>query len=486
VDVAILGGGIAGITAGFLLKQAGLRVAVIEAHRIVTGVTGHTTGKLTSQHGTLYRSLVSKVGPERARLYGQANQAAIERVASLVAERGIECDFRRISSCTFAERPEDAEAVQEEAEVCQSLGLPASFTQGSSLPYPTYGSVCFHDQVLFHPRRFLLALAEAIPGEGSFISENTRALDVEEGVRPVVRTDRGRVFAEHCIVATHFPFLDRGLYFARQTSMRSYVLGTRLAGEVPQEFYISVKPGFHSIRPHPTPDGWLVMMGGGQHVTGQGGDTTVCYRDLEEYARSHFDLASVEYRWSAQDNYTLDGLPYVGRYSPVSTNLYVATGFGGWGMSNGIASAMMLTDRILGRDNEWLPAFDPARVAQLKGLESMVQGGAWFVQHYAVERLRRGEPATPEELAPGQGAVVEMAGDKVALYRDEQGALHALSPSCGHLGCIVSWNPAERTWDCPCHGSRYRADGVFIQGPTVKDLKPLRLTTGTDTGPGEG
>ncbi|NPV08479.1 MAG: FAD-dependent oxidoreductase [Anaerolineae bacterium] len=471
VDVAILGGGIVGITAAYLLRQAGLRVAVVEAHRIVTGVTGHTTGKLTSQHGILYRDLVSRLGRERAQLYGQANQAAIEKVASLVAERGIECDFRRLPSCTFAERPGDAEIVQEEAEVSRSLGLPASFGKEASLPYPTYGAVCFHNQALFHPRRFLLALADAIPGEGSYVWEETRALDVDEGVRPVVRTDRGRIRAEHCLVATHTPFLDRGLYFARQTPRRSYVLATRLRGEVPLELYISVKPGFHSIRPHPTADGWLVLLGGGQHVTGRGGDTTRYYADLAEYARAHFDLESIEYRWSTQDNYTLDGAPYVGRYSPISDNLYVATGFGGWGMSNGVAAAMMLSDLIQRRENDWLPAFYPARVAQLKGAEHLVEGGARFVQHYAVDRLRHVEQGTPADLAPGEGRVLELEGKKVALYKDEQGGLHALSPSCAHQGCLVRWNAAERTWDCPCHGSRFRPDGTFIHGPTVRDLK---------------
>ncbi|MHB0877156.1 MAG: FAD-dependent oxidoreductase [Anaerolineae bacterium] len=475
VDVAILGGGIAGITAATVLKEAGAKVAVVEAHRVLEGVTGHTTAKVTAQHGLKYHDLKSRVGHERAQLYGAANLAAVEFIAGAVASRRIDCDFRRISACTFGESPQQLQSIEQEVEAEQALGLPAQFVSDAGLPFATVGAVCLADQALFHPRRYLLHLAQAIPGDGSYVFENTRALDVEESTPVTVRTSRGPLKADNVIVATHFPFLDRGLYFTRLQPWRSYVLAMRLRGEVPQSLLISPKPGYHSIRPHPTADGWIVLIGGQEHVTGHGGDTVARYRAVEEWARGHFDVEAIDYRWSTQDNYSVDGLPFAGKYTPASSRLYVASGFGGWGMTNATAAAMVVTNTILGRDNPWEAAYNPGRLDQLTSVGRFVEGGLTFAQHFAGSRLSSAHKANPASIARGEGEVIEVDGKKVAFYADEGGVLHAVSPFCGHQGCMVTWNSAEKSWDCPCHGSRYRATGEFIHGPTVKDLAPVRI-----------
>ena len=315
VDVAILGGGIVGVTVGFLLKEAGVRVALVEARRVLEGVTGHTTGKLTSLHALIYRSLIDRFDRERA------------------------------------------------------------YEQNPPLPYHTLGAACFQNQARFHPRKYLLALANAIPGNGSYILEQTTVLDVDDGRPAIVTTNHGKIRAHDVIVATHFPFLDRGLYFTRQTPRLAYVLGGYVVEPVPEGLFISTQPDYHSLRPQPTSDGMMLIAGGGEHVTGQGGDTRQYYRDLDSWVHQHFHVRSIAYRWSTQDNYTVDGLPFVGKYTPVSSHLYVATGFFGWGMTNGTAAALLLADTILGRPNPWAAVYDPSRVWRAKTLFGAARRG---------------------------------------------------------------------------------------------------------------
>ncbi len=470
VDVAILGGGIVGVTVGFLLKEAGVRVALVEARRVLEGVTGHTTGKLTSLHALIYRSLIDRFDRERAYLYGQANQAAIELVASIIGQKGIACDFARLPAYTYAVHEDDMAQVESEVEAAQSLDLPASFERNPPLPYHTLGAVCFQNQARFHPRKYLLALANAIPGNGSYILEQTTALDVDDGRPAIVTTNYGKIRAHDVIVATHFPFLDRGLYFTRQTPRLAYVLGVYVVEPVPEGLFISTQPDYHSLRPQPTSDGMMLIAGGGEHVTGQGGDTRQYYRNLDSWVHQHFHVRSIAYRWSTQDNYTVDGLPFVGKYTPASSHLYVATGFFGWGMTNGTAAALLLADTILGRPNPWAAVYDPSRVWRAKTLLGVARRGTESAGQLVTGYLSKGEPLSPDQIRAGEGRVIDYRGKKLAVYREMSGKLHVVSAICGHMGCVVSWNSAETTWDCPCHSSRYTVDGEFIHGPTVKNL----------------
>lgn len=478
VDVAIVGGGIVGLTAAYLLRREGVRVAVIEAHRIASDVTGHTTAKLTALHECKYADLIRSFDRERARLYADANSSSIRFVGELCAEHGIECEYRTMPAYTYTHSEDQVERLHAEAEALRSLGLPGAFTTDVPLPFQTLGAVVLPDQAIFHPLKFLLALARHLPGDGSHILERTRAVDVERGRPMRVRTATGTVSADHVIVATHYPFLDRGLYFARLEVRRSYVIAVRTGEPHPEGILISTYPDFHSIRPHPTADGWLVLIGGHHHTPGEVTETLAYYEELEAYARGHFTVESVDYRWSTQDNWTLDGLPYVGSYVPGSPRLYVATGFAGWGMTNGIAAARILANAILGRPNPWAAAFDPARVGQIKGVGKSLRMGISAVDHLVRDRLTRQEEIDPAQIARGEGRVGMLNGRQVAISRDDENRLHAVSPACGHQSCIVAWNEAERSWDCPCHGSRYSPDGTFIHGPTVKDLEPRELPEG--------
>lgn len=466
VDIAIIGGGIAGLTAATLLKAQGKTVAVLEAEHIVQGVTGFTTAKVTSLHTLIYDRLIRHFGTEKARAYADANQAAIEQIASLVREKQIDCDFARTEAYTYTEADDEVEQIRAEVEAALKLGLPAAFTDETPLPFPVKAAVRFDYQAQFHSRKYLLALAGDIPGDGSYIFENTRVTELADGEPCLITTERGTITARDVIIASHFPFNDKTLYAFRLHSHRSYVLAVRAEGTVPRGMFISTKPS-HTVRVHPTENGDLLLIGGEGHKSGEGGDTVARYQRLEQWARERFNVQSVEYHWSTQDNQTLDGVPYVGRATPLSQHVYVATGFGGWGMTNSTVAGMLLCDLILGRENPWAEVYDPNRT-NLTSVPEAVKQTVDIAEHFIGDRLTK---ETPESIVPGEGKIVNTQGGKVAMYKAEDGTICSLSPVCTHMGCFVQWNAAEKSWDCPCHGSRFAVNGQVLHGPAIYDLE---------------
>ena len=476
VDVTVIGGGIAGITTAFLLKKAGLTVALIDAYRIATGATGYTTAKITALHRLVYADLIDRFGSVKARQYAAANQAGIEQITSLVREYNIPCSFERKPAYTYAESEKDRDLVMAEADAAKSLGLPAVFTEEVGFPGRNYGAVVLEDQAQFHPRNYLLLLAGHLPGEGSYIFEMTRALDIEERADGVtVKTDRGSLSSDHAVLATQYPIYDRpGAYFARMHPSRSYALGIRIDEPFPNGIFINAAGPVHSWRSQPAGDGDLVIVTGAAHDTGAVSDTRAHYRALEAYARSVYPVRAVDYHWSAQDYITLDRVPYIGPLAEGHDRIHVATGFGKWGMATGTAAGMILTDMIRGRTNPWAEVFDPSRVREQPEFPDRARkklaaaGGTIEVE---ADRFDREVAAIP----PGEGKVVEADGQKVAVVRDGDGGIQTLDPTCMHMGCTVAWNNAERSWDCPCHGSRYDARGRVLGSPTVRDLKGKKV-----------
>lgn len=473
VDVAVIGAGITGITTALLLKQAGATVALLDADRVAAGVTGYTTAKVTSLHGLVYADLVESFGEDGARTYGEANQAALARVVRFADERGIDCHLERRPAYTYTEDPGRVGAIEAEVEAAQRLGLPATLTTDTDLPFDVAGAVRFDDQALFHPREYCLGLAAAIPGDGSFVFETTRALDVDAGAPCTVRTDRGEVRAGHVVVATLLPFLDRGGFFAKCHPTRSYAMAVRVAGEVPRGMYLSADTPTRSVRPHDDDgDEAVLVVSGEGHKTGQDPDTTRRYAALEAWARDRFSVTSVEHRWSAQDFVPADSVPYVGRLTRGSERIYVATGFNKWGMTNGTAAAMMISDAILARDNPWASLFDANRLEVAASAREFVKENLDVAKRFVGDRVSSLGGPSVDDLAPGEGAVVRVGGEAVAAYRDEHGVVHAMSAVCTHMGCLVAFNTAEKSWDCPCHGSRFDYRGCVLSGPAVKDLEP--------------
>jgi glycine/D-amino acid oxidase-like deaminating enzyme/nitrite reductase/ring-hydroxylating ferredoxin subunit len=474
-DAVVVGAGITGLTTALLLLRQGLRVVVLEGSAVSAGSTGYTTAKVTSLHSLTYAQLVRSKGEGAARSYGEANQAAIEQVAGLVDELGIDCQLTRAPAFTYTLDPGQRGAIADEADAARSLGLPASLTDETDLPYAVEAAVRFDDQAHFHPRRYALGLVTAIEAAGGLVFERSRVVDIDEadgGV--VVTTEDGEVSAANAVVATLLPFLDIDGFFAKSHPMRSYALGARCRGPQPQGMYLSVDSPSRSVRPVDLGGAPGLVLGGGGHKPGEAEDTEACYRELETWARETFDLEPVEHRWSAQDYVTIDQVPYIGR-CPRTKHVFVGTGFKKWGMTGGTVAGMLIADILAGRDNPWLGVFDATRVGGREAAKAFVRDNAQVGVHFVKDRIQRLRADDAAALGAGEGGIVRVGNQAVGAYRDPDGALRAVSITCTHLGCTLAWNSAETSWDCPCHGSRFTTTGEIIEGPATRPLEQVAV-----------
>lgn len=473
VDVAIVGGGIVGITTAFLLKGKGLKVAIIEANEICHGTTGHTTAKVTSQHSLIYKNIISKFGEEKARQYAEANESAIHFIADLVKEKNIDCDFCTKPSYVYTQSEAYISKIEKEVDAASRLGIKASYQSNIGLPFDIKAAVKFDNQAQFHPLKYLLSIAKEIPGDGSYIFESTKVVDIDDReICTVITSNGSKVTASKVVIASHFPCYDGlGLYFARMYAEKSYVLGVKIKEKFPEGMYITAEDPGRSLRSQKYEDGEIILVGGEHHKTGSEKHTNIHYENLSNFAKESFDLQGIIYRWSTQDYSTVDKVPYVGYLTSKTTNILVATGFRKWGMTNGTAAARILTNYITKEENPWAPVYNPSRF-------NIIASGAKLVStNLEVAETLIGGKITPAksnvDIKNGEAHVVKMDGEKVGAYRDEQGQLHVVDITCTHLGCELVWNEAEKTWDCPCHGSRFNYDGDNVEGPAFKPLKHI-------------
>ncbi|CAN5797586.1 FAD-dependent oxidoreductase [soil metagenome] len=485
-DTVVIGAGIAGLSTAMLLSEAGSRVAVVEAGPLAAGATGYTTAKVTALHGLRYASLAKRYGAEGAATYAAANQWAVEEVARLADRNDIDCAFERLPAFTYATDAGRVADIADEVDAARAAGLAATFATEIGLPFPAAGAVRLDDQAQFHPRRFCFGLARALGAMDVPVWDHTVATGVHEGSPCEVRTKRGALTADSVVLATHLPFLDRGLFFAKAHAKRSYAMAVTLTAPPPRGMYFGIGSATRSLRPLGPGEGTTsAIVGGEGHPVGHEPDTEARYSKVEEWAREHFHVTSVDHRWSAQDYEPADGVPYVGRQLPGDKRVLVATGFSKWGMTNGVASARILTDLLTGQDNPWASFFDAARLRPRQALRSLVEENAQVGLHFVADRAKAWTAPSVDHLPAGEGALVKIGGRPVAAFRDDDGELHAVSARCTHLGCLVAWNPAERSWDCPCHGSRFDIDGQVVQGPATEPLAP-KDAPAPDRGDGPG
>ncbi len=468
-DVAVVGGGIAGITAALRLQQAGARVVVLEAVRVASGVTGNTTAKVTALQSTILSTVRSRHGADGAAEYAAASAAAVEDVAALVAEHGIDCGFERRPAVTYAAEPSEVASVRAEHDAAAEAGLPVRWDTGDAgLPFPVHGAAWLDDQVKVHPVRYVRGLAEAFVAAGGVIHEDTRVLAVREGDPCRLRTPHGEVRAPQVVVATHYPILDRGLFFARLKAERSYCVGVRVRGAVPRAMAISAGSNSRSVQWHDD----VVVVGGEGHPAGATKHQPERFEALERYAATHWDVTEPVARWSAQDPVPYDHLPMIGPLRPRSGRLWVATGWQKWGLTSATFAARILAERVQGREHQWSARFSPSRVSP-RSTPEIAQLGSKFSALMVADRVKP-DLASAESLEPGEGRLVRDGAGKAAAYRDPGGELHVVSARCTHLGCLVRFNAAEVSWDCPCHGSRFDVDGTVLEGPAVSPLKSRR------------
>jgi glycine/D-amino acid oxidase-like deaminating enzyme/nitrite reductase/ring-hydroxylating ferredoxin subunit len=468
-DVLVVGAGITGMTAALLLQQAGARVALIEAQRIGTGETGRTTAHLTELIDARYRVIESKFGRGGARSAAESLRAAIDRIERIASELDADCRFERVPEYLYAEDEEQRRDLERELTALQHVGASAAWTEDFPLSMKVTGAVRVERQGRFHPLAYLRGLAERFVAAGGTIFEHTRMLSVTDEAPCRVRTERATIRARDVLLLTHVPVSNKVALQTKLAAYRTYAIAAPLRGAFPDGNFSDMQHPYHYVRVQPLASGRVLMIGGEDHKTGKNDDTEQCFLRLCEYASAHFPIGEITHRWSGQIIEPADGLPFIGK-NPGAEHVYVATGFSGVGMTFGTTAAMILSDAVLGRDNPWAHLYDATRVKPLAQALRVLAEGSDFPTSLVRDRLARGEVEDVDRVRPGEGRLVRAHGKTLAVYRDEAGLVHARSATCTHLGCHVQWNRAERTWDCPCHGSRFDVDGGVLNGPATEAL----------------
>lgn len=476
-QVCIVGAGIAGLTTAYLLAREGKSVVVLDDGPIGSGMTQRTTAHLSNALDDRYTNIERLHGRKGALLSAESHTAAIDQIEKISADEKIDCDFQRLDGYLFTAPGESTGVLEDELQAAHRAGLTQTalieraplgfFETGPCLRFPR--------QAQFHPLKYLSGVARAIDRMEGLICTGTHAARIHAGPAPKVETDGGlEVSADSIVVATNTPIHNLLTIHLKQAPYTTYAIAARIPSDsLPAALYWDTADPYHYIRMQPGSAGYdYLIVGGEDHKTGQTKDQEQRHGRLERWARERFPMMEeVEFRWSGMVMEPDDKIAFIGR-DPGSDNIYFVTGDSGMGITHGTLSGMLIRDLILGRDNPWEDLYDPARVT-LKAAASYVKENVNAGLKTAADYLGPGDVASVEEVAPGEGAVIRRGIQKFAVYRDEQGGLHERSALCRHLGCIVSWNNLEKTWDCPCHGSRYDRFGVVINGPARKGLKPV-------------
>lgn len=472
-DVCIIGAGIAGLTTAYLLSREGRSVVVLDDGAIGGGMTGRTTAHLTNAFDDRYTDVEKLHGEEGARFTAESHTAAIDKVDEIVRGENIDCDFERCDGFLFAAPPDTQELLDEELAATHRAGLTnvekvarapiKSFDTGPALRYPR--------QAQFHPLKYLNGLVRAIGRDGGRLFGLTHATTIAGGANAHVETSAGPVVTcEAIVVATNTPVNDRVAIHTKQAPYVTYVIGVSIPkGSVPTALFWDTLDPYHYLRVQTVTDHDVLIVGGEDHKTGQESDCAGRFGNLESWTRERFPQAGdIEFRWSGQVMEPVDYLAFIGRNPLDSDNVFIATGDSGQGMTHGTIAGMLLTDLIQDRQNRWADLYSPSRV-RLRAMPEYAGENINVAGQFA-DYVTAGDIKSEDELPPGQGAVMRHGLTKVAVYRDEKGAIHKLSAICPHLGCVVAWNACEKTWDCPCHGSKYSAEGRVYQGPANTDL----------------
>ena len=474
-DVAIVGAGLTGITTALLLGKAGMDVIVLEADTVGSGTSGRTTAKISLQHGLCYQSLTQ----HRAECYTKANAAGAALISSLIEEHGIACDYEKQPAYVYTLEDNQISRIEKEMAAYEKLGLPGRITTQTDLPFKVKSAIIMDDQAQFHPLKYLYALAQAASTMGVRIYEHSRVLGMDRGEDSCeLHTPNGHLTANTVVLATNYPLIEfPGHFFLRLHQERSYIISADADNTKVTGMYISAEDPVHSVRMHTSGDKKQLLLGGFGHRTGKEDNVGDSYHHLKDFLHADFKQASPtpSYEWSAQDCQPLDNMPYVGAAHAEAPRVYVATGFDKWGMTNSAAAAAMITDSIAGTtrvDKEAAAAFSPLRFKPgASALELAKQAGE-VLSAFTVGYV--GLPVgSYDDVRPGEGAVMRIAGDAQAVYRDESGKLYAYQGNCTHLRCPLEFNAVEKSFDCRCHGSRFGVDGQVLTGPAKKPLERI-------------
>jgi glycine/D-amino acid oxidase-like deaminating enzyme/nitrite reductase/ring-hydroxylating ferredoxin subunit len=475
-DVAIIGGGITGISTALLLQQAGKRCMVLEAQTICFGTTSGTTAHLNTLLDTPYTTLISNFGEENARMVARSAEEAILLVEKNIEGYGIDCGFERKPAYLFSQTKEQSDELEKIFDACLKMGLDTVYNDQIPVPVPFDYAIQVENQAQFNPLQYVYALARAFEEAGGVIVQHC-AMENAEGDDPVrIETTRGTYEAGVMIFATHIP-IGVNLLHLRCAPYRSYAMAVKLVGDssYPDALAYDMQDPYHYYRSQVVHGERYLIAGGKDHKTAHEENTASCFRKLEATVRQYFPIKEIAYKWSSQYYEPADGLPYIGHLPGHPGNWLVATGFGGNGMIYSNIAAIVLKNMIMGEHDPRIALFDPNRIKPVAGFVNFIKENADVARELISKLLPTASLEELAGIAHGEARIVRYEGEKIALYKDEDGGLHAVDPACTHLKCNVSWNNAERSWDCPCHGARFTCDGKVLNGPANRNLHQVSL-----------
>jgi glycine/D-amino acid oxidase-like deaminating enzyme/nitrite reductase/ring-hydroxylating ferredoxin subunit len=475
-DVVIVGGGITGVSTALELQKKGKSVLLCESHNLGFGTTGGTTAHINTVFESPYNQIEKDFGEKNAQLAAKAAIEACELIKSNVQEYGIDCAYKELPAWLFAQDDKQAEELDEIYEATAKAGVSVDKATEIPVNVPFKKAIIFAKQAQFHPIRYIYALATEFESLGGIIIENCMVTGVEETDVLQVHTTRGHYRATNVVYATHIPPGVNLLHF-RCAPYRSYAMAVKLRNEkdYPKGLAYDMYDAYHYFRTQVVNGQTYMIVGGEDHKTGHEDNPEMRFTKLESYVRNYYDVEEISFKWSSQYFNPTDGLAYIGHLPGHPHNIFVATGFGGNGMTYSHIAAVVLRDLILTGENEYRKLFDPNRIKPVAGFSDFVKESADVVGHLIRTILPKEKLNELADMAPGEGKVVNYEGHAIALYKDEAGNVHALSPACSHIKCSVGWNAAEKSWDCPCHGSRYAYNGEVLTAPARKPLAVVHI-----------
>lgn len=471
-DICIIGAGIFGLTCAYYLSNLGFKVVVLEKDNIGEKTTGHTTAKITSQHSLFYDYLINSYGKKFASDYLEANEKAIENIKQIIDTEKIKCDFEYQNSYVYTTKKAELGAIKKEVAAVESLSFPCEFVTETGLPFEIEGAICFKNQAQFHPLKYLYGLCDAVSAHNGKIYTDTLVTNVEKNMNNtyLTSTNKATVKSKFVIVATHYPFINfPGMYFLKMYQSTSYIIAVDTKKTLFKGMYINDTNPIFSYRTVKFHEKELLLIGGGDHKTGQ----PSCYQDtygiLEEEARKFYPDCKVLYRWNTRDCISLDKIPYIGQYSSSMPNVFVGTGFKKWGMTLSNVAANIVVDDICEKENKYAYLFKPSRLKPIKNIDEMKNILVQSTNSLVLDKFKSANMSF-DEIQNDSGSIIEINHEKIGIYKNPEGKIFAVKPICTHLGCLLSWNDVDKTWDCPCHGSRFDYQGKNIYDPAFKNL----------------
>lgn len=476
-DICVIGAGIFGLTCAYYLSNLGFKVIVLEKDNIGEKTTGHTTAKITSQHGLFYDYLMNSYSKKFASDYLEANEKAIENIKQIIDTEKIKCDFEYQNSYVYTTKKSELKNIKKEVKTLEALGFSCEFVTKTGLPFEIEGAICFKNQAQFHPLKYLYGLCKSISSHNGKIYTKSTVTNIEKNADNtyLVSTNNATIKSKFVIVATHYPFINfPGMYFLKMYQSTSYIIAVDTKKTLFNGMYINNSEPIFSYRTVKYKGKELLLIGGSDHKTGQPSCFQDTYGILEQEAKKFYPNCEVLYRWNTRDCISLDKIPYIGQYSITMPHVFVGTGFKKWGMTLSNIAANIIVDEICNKENKYAYLFRSSRLKPIKNIDEMKNILVQSTNSLVLDKFKLANMSF-DEIQNDSGSIVEINHEKIGIYKNPEGKIFAVKPICTHLGCLLSWNDVDKTWDCPCHGSRFDYQGKNLYDPAFKDLDVYHL-----------